>query len=95
MPTLAYEFKQSGIARLVGEPSAGAVIPATFADVGHGSILMFPSFTLPRYTQLIEFKPVEPDVFIERAGPMSAGHDPILKGGLAEAARLARARRAK
>ena len=61
------------------------VIPATFADVGYDTILMFPSFKLPRYTDLLEGKPVEPDVFVERAGPFSAGNDPILKAGLAEA----------
>lgn len=88
---LAYEFKQTGVARLVGERSAGAVIPATFADVGHDSVLMFPSFKLPRYTDLLEFKPVEPDVFVERAGPLSGGEDPILKAGLAEALRLLKA----
>jgi carboxyl-terminal processing protease len=88
---LAYELKKNGLARLVGEPTAGAVIPATFADVGHETILMFPSFKLPRYTDLLELKPVTPDVAVERAGPLSAGDDPILKAGLAEAAKLVRA----
>ena len=88
---LAYELKKNGLARLVGEPTAGAVIPATFADVGHETILMFPSFKLPRYTDILELKPVAPDIAVERAGPLSAGDDPILKAGLAEAAKLARA----
>ncbi len=88
---LAYELKKNGLAKLVGEPTAGAVIPATFADVGHETILMFPSFKLPRYTDLLELKPVAPDIAVERAGPLSAGDDPILKAGLAEAAKLARA----
>lgn len=87
---LAYEFKNKGVARLVGEPTAGAVIPASFADVGHDTVLMFPSFKLPRYTDLLELKPVEPDVSVQRAGPLSAGDDPILSGGLAEALRLAK-----
>ena len=90
---LAYELKKSGLARLVGEPTAGAVIPASFADVGHETILMFPSFKLSRYTDLLELKPVEPDVAVERAGPLSAGDDPILKAGFAEALRLVRAAR--
>ncbi|HMG37006.1 MAG TPA: S41 family peptidase [Blastocatellia bacterium] len=85
---IAYELKRTGLARLVGEPTAGAVIPATFADVGHESILMFPSFKLPRYTDILEFHPVEPDVRVEKAGPLSAGRDPILEGGIAEAVRL-------
>jgi carboxyl-terminal processing protease len=81
---LAYELRRTGLARVIGEKTAGAVIPATFANVGHDSILMFPSFKLPRYTDLLEFKPVEPDVFVERAGPYSAGVDPILDKALAE-----------
>lgn len=85
---LAYEMKKTGVARVVGERTAGAVIPATFADVGHETILMFPSFKLPKYTDLLESKPVEPDVLVERAGPLSAGDDPILKAGLAEALSL-------
>jgi len=87
---LAYEFKNKGVATLVGEPTAGAVIPASFADVGHETILMFPSFKLPRYTDLLEHKPVDPDVLVTRAGPLSAGDDPILKAGVAEAAKRAK-----
>jgi carboxyl-terminal processing protease len=88
---LAYELKRTGLARLVGEPTAGAVIPATFANVGHDSILMFPAFKLPHYTDLLESKPVQPDVFVRRAGPLSAGDDPILRAGIAEAVRLVNA----
>jgi len=88
---LAYELKKNGIAKLVGEQTAGAVIPATFADVGYESMLMFPSFKLPRYTDLLEFKPVEPDLFVERSGPFSAGRDSILEAGLAEALKLVKA----
>lgn len=88
---LAYELKRTGIARLVGEPTAGAVIPASFADVGYDSILMFPSFKLPRYTDLLELKPVKPDVYVERPGPLSAGVDTILEAGLAEALKMVKA----
>jgi hypothetical protein len=49
---------------------------------------MFPSFRLPKYTDLLELKPVQPDVPVERAGVFAAGHDPIFDGGLAEARRL-------
>ena len=89
---LTYEFKQRGV-RIVGEASAGAVIPATFADVGYGSVLMFPTFRLPKYTDILELKPTLPDVLIERAGIFAAGQDPILDGGVAEALRLVRARK--
>ncbi|MCI0486472.1 MAG: S41 family peptidase [Blastocatellia bacterium] len=88
---LAYEMKKRGLARVVGERTAGAVIPASFADVGHETVLMFPMIKFGPYTDLLEFKPVEPDVFVERAAPFSAGEDPILKAGLAEAVRLVKA----
>jgi carboxyl-terminal processing protease len=81
---LAYEFKQLGV-RLVGEASAGAVIPAMFADVGHDSVLMFPTFKLPNYTDKLEFKPVEPHVAVERPAIFAAGRDPILEAGVREA----------
>jgi C-terminal processing protease CtpA/Prc len=85
---LVYEFKQRGI-RVVGEASAGAVVPATFADVGFDSVLMFPSSRLPKYSDLLELKPTPPDVLVERAGMFAAGQDPILAAGLDEARRLA------
>jgi len=86
---LAYEFKQRGI-RIVGEASAGAVIPASFADVGFDSVLMFPSSRLAKYTDLLELRPTPPDVVVERAGVFAAGQDPILNAGLDEARRLAK-----
>lgn len=89
---LAHEFKALGI-RLVGEASAGAVIPASFGDVGFDSVLMFPTFRLPRYTDLLEFKPVEPDVTAARPGLYAAGRDGIIEAGVAEAVRLVGSRR--
>lgn len=91
---LLYEFKQRGI-RIVGEASAGAVIPASFADVGHDSVLMFPAIRLPKYTDLLELKPVDPDVHVERPSLFAAGRDRIFDAGIAEAMRLAAASRAR
>lgn len=88
---LTYEFKQRGI-RIVGEASAGAVIPASFADVGHDSVLMFPTMRLPKYSDLLELKPTPPDVLVERAGLFAAGQDPIFEAGLAEARRLVKSK---
>jgi carboxyl-terminal processing protease len=86
---LAYEFKERHLATLVGEATAGAVIPASFAPVGEKTVLMFPSFTLGEYTRKLELKGgVVPDVFVERAGPYSAGSDPIFERGKQELARL-------
>lgn len=86
---LAYEFKQRHLATLVGEPTAGAVIPASFAKVGDQTMLMFPSFTLGEYTEKLELKGgVAPDILVERAGPYSAGGDPIFDRGKIELAQL-------
>ena len=86
---LAYEFKERRLATLVGEKTAGAVIPASFAQVGEKTMLMFPSFTLGEYTGKLELKGgVAPDVFVERAGPYSAGADPIYERGKEELARV-------
>ena len=82
---IAYELKDQHVATLVGEPTAGAVVPASFADVGHDTVLMFPASRLPKYSDLLEHKPVTPDVPVDRAGPFSAGQDPILEAGLNEA----------
>jgi hypothetical protein len=50
---------------------------------------MFPSFTLGDYTRKLELKGgVDPDIFVERAGPYSEGNDPILERGKQEIARL-------
>jgi C-terminal processing protease CtpA/Prc len=84
---LLYEFKTMGV-RIVGEASAGAVIPASFADVGHDSVLMFPTMRLPKYTDLLELKPVEPDVAAVRPGLYAAGRDGIIEAGIKEALRL-------
>lgn len=89
---LAHEFKAMGV-RLVGEASAGAVIPASFGDVGHDTVLMFPTMRLPRYTDLLEFKPVEPHVEAARPGLYAAGRDGIIDAGVAEAIRLIGLRR--
>jgi carboxyl-terminal processing protease len=88
---LVYEFKQRGI-RIVGEASAGAVMPASFADVGNDYVLMFPAARLPKYSDLLELKPTPPDMFVERAGVFAAGQDPIFNAGVEEARRLAKAK---
>jgi carboxyl-terminal processing protease len=79
---LTYEIKERWMGLIVGERTAGAVIPATFKRVGSDSILMFPSFTLGRYTDLLEGVGVEPDFSVRDATPYSAGADPILEKGL-------------
>lgn len=86
---IAFEFRKLALGSLVGERTAGAVIPASITDVGFGMSLMFPSFTMGDHTDLLEFKGVAPDVVVSEVGPYSAGADPIFDAGVIEAARLA------
>jgi len=79
---LAYELKKKHAGILVGEKTAGAVIPATFQEVGSDTVLMFPSFTLGRFTEILEGHGVEPDVEAADALPFAAGADPILDRGV-------------
>ncbi len=50
---IAFEFRKRALGSLVGERTAGAVIPASISDVGFGMKLMFPSFTLPEHTDYL------------------------------------------
>ena len=91
---LAHEIRRQGLGPLVGERTAGALLPATFQDVGQDSVLMFPSFTLGALSREIEGKGVEVDIEAPAPGPYSAGADPILAAGLAAALSAAQPRRA-
>ena len=88
---IAYELRRQRIATLVGERTAGAVIPATFQDVGFDTYLMFPTFKLNPYTDALEGVGVEPHIVVQDAGPYSHGADPVFDAGVAEASRRARA----
>ena len=88
---LAWELKRRGLATVVGEATAGAVIPATFADVGDESVLMFPAVVIPEYTGRLELRPTPPDLAVAWGGPLSGDRDPILEAGLDEAVRRAAA----
>jgi C-terminal processing protease CtpA/Prc len=90
---IAFSIRKYGIGTLVGERTAGAVLPAMFERVDEETMLMFPAFKLAQYTDLIEGKGVEPDVRAEAPGPYSAGADPILEAALNEAVRQAGQRR--
>lgn len=88
---LAYELRARG-ARLVGEATAGAYLPAGFETISNNLILMFPQRYRERsfayYVTLIEQHPVTPDVAVQSAGPYSGGQDPLFEAGLDEAVRL-------
>ncbi len=79
---LAYELRRQRLATLVGDRTPGAVIPATFRDVGFGAVLMFPSFSLGSYTDRLEGQGVAPDIRVPDRLPYANGRDPILEAGL-------------
>ncbi len=89
---LAYELRAQGLGRLVGEPTAGAYIPAGFANLGGNVVLMFPlGDKVPNpYTPLIEGHPIQPDVAAPWVGPYAGGQDLLMEAGIAEAVRLVR-----
>lgn len=82
---ISFELQRRGSALVVGEKTPGAVIPATFRDVGFDTVLMFPAFTLGSYTEHVEGKGVTPDVHAEYPLAWSEGADPVLEAGLAAA----------
>lgn len=88
---LAFQLRARGLARLVGEPTAGAVLGAGFEEISGSAILMYPGGAVPTYTDSIEGRPVVPDVETAWGGPHSGGRDPILEAGLDEAVRLVHA----
>ena len=78
---ISYDLQKSGSALVVGEKTPGAVIPATFTDVGSDTFLMFPSFTLGRYTEESEGVGVTPDIPVAYPLAWTAGADPVLEAG--------------
>ena len=92
---MSYELSKQKIALTVGERTAGAVIPATFVDLGSNTMLMYPTFNFGKYTSIIEGKGVAPDVYVKEAGPYSAGADPLVETGLRELHRLSKEAKVK
>lgn len=91
---LAWELQSRDLGVLVGQTTAGALLPAMFAEVGGDSVLMYPAFSLGRYSQEIEGKGVKPDVEAVSPLPFSAGADPIREVGMRTAASVAKSREA-
>ena len=79
---IAHELQRQNMCFVVGETTAGAVIPASFADVGHETMLMFPAFKLQMHTRLLEGIGVTPDVEVAGPLPFAQGRDPILAAGV-------------
>ncbi len=75
---IAHEFKVQKAGLIIGEKSAGALVPAAFAQVGQGMVLMYPGMRLGRYSDEVELKGVEPDLPVAYPLPYTANADPIL-----------------
>lgn len=98
---LASQLKGRPGFRLVGERTAGAVLPGSYHELSCGAMVMLPADPdrISRFTSggALEGKGVEPDLRVERPGPYSAGADPILEAGIEavveELRRLPRRRR--
>jgi carboxyl-terminal processing protease len=85
---ISRDFRNKGIARLVGERTAGALLPASFRNVGQGYVLMYPAMAMGELSRDVEGKGIEPDVVVADRVDYAAGADPILEAGLREARRL-------
>ena len=81
-------LQRRGSARLVGEPSAGAVLGSAETMLGHGLALLHPVSIVDGAAGRLEGRPVTPDVHVAWGGPLSGGRDPIFDAGLQEVTRL-------
>jgi carboxyl-terminal processing protease len=79
---LAWRLQRSGRATIVGERTAGAVLPATFAEIGDDSVLMYPATSLGEASRALEGVGVTPDLAVADAGIHAAGVAPILDAAL-------------
>lgn len=79
---IAHRMQSSGAALVVGERTAGAVIPASFRRIGSEAVLMFPRTTLGQFTDILEGSGVEPDIEISDRLAYAAGSDPIREAGV-------------
>ena len=76
---LAYEFSTKKVGAIIGERSAGALVPAQFEKLGQGMVLMYPGRRLGKYSEHVELIGVEPDIKVAYPLPYTAGADPILE----------------
>ena len=79
---IAYELRRSGIATLVGECTAGAMLPATLVPVGADAVLMYPALRAGNYCKAIEGHGVLPQHEVADPFPGRPGFDPVLEKGI-------------
>jgi C-terminal processing protease CtpA/Prc len=82
----AFQMRAFPTTVLVGETTAGAVLPSTLQELPSGGAVMVPGdpqgVTALSQGEVLEGVGVRPDVNAPRAGPYAAGRDPILEAGL-------------
>jgi len=78
---LALELRRRGLAQLVGEQTAGAVLVAGFAPVADDAVLMLPQGRIS-HSRHLEGCGVAPDLAVADRFPLAPGSDPILWTGL-------------
>lgn len=88
---LAYAYKKHGLARLVGERTAGAVLGGRAFMLGDGSLLYVAVTDVLVDGERLEGVGVAPDVEVARELPYSGGRDPQLAAAIEEAGRMVRA----
>lgn len=81
---VAYELRRHRMATLVGERTAGAMLPATLVPVGADSVLMYPALRAGNYTRAIEGKGIAPHREVADPFPGTPGKDPVLEAAIAE-----------
>jgi carboxyl-terminal processing protease len=85
---LAFRLKGQPQVSLIGERTAGAVLPGGYSKLPGGAMVMLPADPkgIEKLTSgaSLEGRGVDPDLAVERGGPYSAGADPILDAGLKE-----------
>jgi C-terminal processing protease CtpA/Prc len=92
---IASEVRTRGLGLLVGERTAGAVLPASFERVADDAWLMLPRSRLDRYSRALEGRGVAPHVAVADPLRFAAGADAIrdeacraLAASLADGAQL-------
>jgi len=78
---MADALQRSGVATLVGTPTAGAVLGGTTFPMSDGSLLMVAVSDVRIDGGSLEANPVQPDVLVERPIPYCNGADPQMEAG--------------
>ena len=83
---LAQRLRDRAEVLVVGERTAGAVLPGSYHHLSNDHMVMLPQDPrdIVRMSRevVLEGRGVEPEIVVERAGAYSAGADPILEAGV-------------